>query len=297
MRRARDAEIEHLGAGLAGEEDVRRFDIAMHHPTPMRVGQRIGHAAHELHRALRRGQPALREGLAHILAVQPLHGDIDALRRQAGVVHGDDVAVVEAGRSARFVEKQTIERNTQRCFYVELQSLHRHGARKQRVPGFVDGAQATIGQARFECITADVRQRGPRGYVAMLGRQLQLGAQRIGPWGRQRGHGGCKRSRRNIARTTAWLALKEVKSHAKQLKRRAVRRSYQKRGISPRVNGLSRLRVRWAAVRHARRAARAATSAPRRSPAVLSSTPFTYLWPSVPPKLLANSTASLMATR
>ena len=41
-----------------------------------------------------------------------------------------------------------------------------------------------------------------------------------------------------------------------------------------------------------RRAARAAaTSAGRRSAAALSSTPLTYLWPSVPPKLLASSTA------
>ncbi len=38
-------------------------------------------------------------------------------------------------------------------------------------------------------------------------------------------------------------------------------------------------------------------SSGRSSPAALSSTPLTYLWPSVPPKLLASSTASLMATR
>ena len=47
----------------------------------------------------------------------------------------------------------------------------------------------------------------------------------------------------------------------------------------------------------AQRAARAAaTSTARSSPAALSSTPFTYLWPSVPPKLFASSTASLIAT-
>ncbi len=41
----------------------------------------------------------------------------------------------------------------------------------------------------------------------------------------------------------------------------------------------------------------AATSAGRSSAAALSSTPFTKRWPSVPPKLLASSTASLMTTR
>ncbi len=40
----------------------------------------------------------------------------------------------------------------------------------------------------------------------------------------------------------------------------------------------------------------ACTSTGRRSAAVLSRTPLTYLWPSVPPKLLASSTASLIAT-
>lgn len=46
-----------------------------------------------------------------------------------------------------------------------------------------------------------------------------------------------------------------------------------------------------------RAACRACTSNWRKSPAALSSTPLTYLWPSVPPKLLASSTASLMTTR
>lgn len=50
--------------------------------------------------------------------------------------------------------------------------------------------------------------------------------------------------------------------------------------------------------RGALRAARwAATSAGRSAAAALSSTPLTYLWPSVPPKALASSTASLIATR
>ena len=39
------------------------------------------------------------------------------------------------------------------------------------------------------------------------------------------------------------------------------------------------------------------TSVDRRSAAALSSTPFTYLWPSVPPNALVSSTASLITTR
>lgn len=42
---------------------------------------------------------------------------------------------------------------------------------------------------------------------------------------------------------------------------------------------------------------RAATSSVRSWAATRSSTPFTYLWPSVPPKVFASSTASLITTR
>ena len=41
----------------------------------------------------------------------------------------------------------------------------------------------------------------------------------------------------------------------------------------------------------------AATSVGRNFTASLSSTPLTYLWPSIPPNDLVNSTASLMTTR
>lgn len=41
----------------------------------------------------------------------------------------------------------------------------------------------------------------------------------------------------------------------------------------------------------------AATSSARNTGASLSSTPFTYLWPSIPPNDLVSSTASLMTTR
>jgi hypothetical protein len=166
-----------VGLSLAREEDVGRLDVAMHHAARMRVGQGVGNPAHELGSLHRRRPPAAGEGLAQVAAAQAFHRDVDAVGRQAGVVHGDDVRVAEAGDGARLVEEQAVERQPLGRHQVELQGLDGHRARQQRVPGLVDIAQPALTELALERIAADVLQRGRAGQVVT---RRRLGHRRQG---------------------------------------------------------------------------------------------------------------------
>ena len=157
---ARDAEVQHLGPVAPAQEDVGRLDVAMHDATRMCVGQRVGNTPHQERGLAGAGLPSCGQGLAQVATVQPLHGDVDAVGGKPGVVDRDDVRVAQAGRSARLVEEQAVQQDALGDIDVEMQRLHRHRARQQRVPGFVHLPQASVAERAFERVAADVRQRG-----------------------------------------------------------------------------------------------------------------------------------------
>ena len=172
VRHASDAEVQHLGLVAPRQEDVGRLDVAVHDATRMRIGQRIGDAPHQQRGLGRARPPAALQRLAQVAPAQPLHGDVHAVRRQAGVVDGDDVGVVQPGCGARLVQEQRIERHPRRCVDVELQRLHRDHARQQRVPGLEHGAQAALAELLLQRIAADAGQRGLRGAAGLVGGRI-----------------------------------------------------------------------------------------------------------------------------
>ena len=162
---ARDAEVQHLGLVAPRQEDVGRLDVAMHDAARMGIGQRVGDAAHQHGRSAGRGcQPAC-SAWRRSRPAQPLHRDVHAVGRQAGVVHGDDVRVAQAGGGAGLVEEQRVQRHARGRVDVELQRLHRHHARQQRVPGLEHRAQAALAELLLQRIAADAGQRRLRGGV------------------------------------------------------------------------------------------------------------------------------------
>ncbi len=159
-RHAGDAEVEHLGLRAADHEDVGRLDVAMHDALAMRVGQRVGQALGDARGLHRVGPPAVGQQLAHVLALQPLHGDVHALGRQAGVVHRHDVGVREAGGGARFGEQLRLEHAALgRVEVGDVQHLHRDLPRQQRIERGVHRAEAAAAELVLEQVAADVRQR------------------------------------------------------------------------------------------------------------------------------------------
>ena len=178
---ARDAEVEHLGPVAPTQEDVGRLDVAMHDAARMCVSQRVGNTPHQQRRLAGGGLPAGGQGLAQVAAVQPLHRDVNAVGGKPGVVDGDDVRVAQAGGSARFIQKQAVERDTLAHVDLELQRLHRHRARQQRVPGLVHLPQAALAERALQRVAPDVRQRGAVFDRLVGGRGLAVEDARVGP--------------------------------------------------------------------------------------------------------------------
>src|SRR6185369_8900691 len=117
------AEVQHLGVHAAGHEDVGRLDVAVDDALAVRVGQRVGDAAHDLGRLDRAGAHALQQQVAQVLALQALHGDVDAAVGRAGVEHGDDVRVRQAGRGACLVQEHRVQRLARGRVGIDVQRL------------------------------------------------------------------------------------------------------------------------------------------------------------------------------
>ena len=186
VRDACDAEVQHLGLVALGDEDVGRLDVAVHDAAAVRIGQRIGNAPHQLCRLRRCRLPASGQRLAQVAPAQAFHRDVDAVGREPGVEDRDDAGVVQPGRCAGLVQEQPVERQPRRCVEIELQRLHRHRARQQRVPGLVHRAEPALAELLLQRITANVRQRGCAGSgrrAVEIGRRVGgqgVGRQRVG---------------------------------------------------------------------------------------------------------------------
>lgn len=94
-----DAEIADQHAirtvGVGGEQDVRRFQVAMQQPGPVNLVQALGRFADDAHRALDRQH--LRpppDQLRQIATVDVLHGDPQAALVLAAIVHRHQIRML-----------------------------------------------------------------------------------------------------------------------------------------------------------------------------------------------------------
>ena len=159
---ARDAEVEHARLRAADHEDVGRLDVAMHHALVVRIGQRIGDAAHDQRGLRRRGAPAVLLQLPQVAALEQLHRDVHALLGQPGIEHGDDVRMAQARGSARLVEQPGIDRFALLLGHCQVQRLDRDGARQQRVVRGVHRAEASLAELVLQRIAPDVADGRPK---------------------------------------------------------------------------------------------------------------------------------------
>lgn len=93
----RDSEVEKLGGPVAGDEYVRRFDVAMNHEMLMGEGDRRAHLPKQLE-PLRDVQSPVVAVAVDRDALDELHHEIRrTVVRRAAVVESRDVRVIEAG--------------------------------------------------------------------------------------------------------------------------------------------------------------------------------------------------------
>jgi hypothetical protein len=155
---AGDAEVHHLDGAARGEHDVGGLDVAVDDARAVRVGERIEHARGELQRALGDDLAAVAQHLAQGHALDELHHDVRhghlgrAVLLFAGVVHGDDVRVVEARRRLRLAAETRLERRVAR--QVDAQPLHGDVALQPQVARAPDLGHAAAADDLVQLIAA-----------------------------------------------------------------------------------------------------------------------------------------------
>src|SRR5690606_2064054 len=141
LEAARDAEVRHLRAPLAVDEDVLRLDVAVDDPLGVRGGERAADLDRVGDGLLDRQPPAAADALLQRLALDVLEDDVGVAVVLAGVDDGDDVRVREAGGGAGLAPEALELVRLRRDVAVE--QLDRHPPLQRLVEGPVDGGHAT----------------------------------------------------------------------------------------------------------------------------------------------------------
>ncbi len=97
------AEVEDLHeivyAAAVSQEDIRRFDVAVHDPLLVRFGERTAHLLQDVHRAVRRHWPEVVHELLQVQALEVLHRVVERVSPHAPeVVDRDGIRVAQGGR-------------------------------------------------------------------------------------------------------------------------------------------------------------------------------------------------------
>lgn len=150
-----DAEIGDLDPPAAGQDDVRRLDVAMDDAVLVAVlqpGEQPRHDHRHLIRRQRlpRQQPGTERG-----ALDVLHDDVGELFGLAVVVDADDVGTVQPSGGLGLAAETAAERGVLRILVVQRQRLDRHPAGDGRVPRFVDGPHRAAADTGADLIFAE----------------------------------------------------------------------------------------------------------------------------------------------
>ncbi len=149
-----DAEVQHLGLAVCGDQDVGRLQIAMDHAARVGVLHRIGDARQQLQprRARKaRGMP------------RQVHA-LDVFHRQERVAVGIDIGLDHLGdarvRQAREQFGLAREAGAQPRLVGQCQALDCHLPPRRGLLREIDHAHATAAQLAQHAVTADLARQG-----------------------------------------------------------------------------------------------------------------------------------------
>ena len=139
----RQAEVHHAHPAVAAHHHVVRLEVAVGDALGVSGDQPFARGEEDLEGGLPARARLLLQPLLEGAAFRELHGEEDAIAREADVVHGDHVGVGELGQRLRFLQQPVLELLAQiRAFEVGAQHLHRDLAIEHRVPRGIDLAHA-----------------------------------------------------------------------------------------------------------------------------------------------------------
>jgi len=153
---------------VAGDEDVRRLDVAMDQAGGVRDVERSGDVRDQRDRPLGLERPLAAQKAAQVDAFDPLHRDVEEPAVFAGVEHRDEVGMLEQRGDAALAQEPLAEPGVGGDGRVE--HLERHRA-PLGIAGQVDGSGGALAQQRLDPVTGDLRARRERvghGHRAIL---------------------------------------------------------------------------------------------------------------------------------
>ncbi|MCO5168447.1 MAG: hypothetical protein M9894_19070 [Planctomycetes bacterium] len=169
-----DAEVRDPRHAVRVEEDVRRLEVAVEDPAPVRVLEPVRRLRQHLEGAALVHGPGAPQERVQRLAADQLHGQVADAVGLADVVDRDDVAVREARRGAGLVEEalHVLARGVD----AREERLQGHRALQALVHGLVDGPHAALGDQRRDAVGPHAPPDEPRGrqrLARVLARRLQ----------------------------------------------------------------------------------------------------------------------------
>src|SRR5918996_169290 len=151
-RGAGDAEVHHLHLAIAGEHDVPGLDVAVHQPGLVCGGQSPGHRLDDLCGALRHQGTLVADDVAERPALDVLHDDEMHVALVAGVVHADDVGVVQArcrlGLAAEAAHELVV------VGVLRRQNLDGHGSVEHAIGALEHPGHAALSQEGSDLVAA-----------------------------------------------------------------------------------------------------------------------------------------------
>ncbi len=191
-KRPGDAEVHDLDLAGPCDHHVARLDVAVDDAGAVAVLERVEHAGDDLDRALR-GEPGLlAQQFAQRPALDVLHHDerdpvaVDDVL--AGVVDGDDVAVVERRRGLGLAPEPGLEGGVDRV--VDAQHLDRDDAAQPPVASPADLRHAAAAESLHPA-RSDLRGVAARSFRALSWIVDDAHGTRPGPRRAWRGRAGC----------------------------------------------------------------------------------------------------------
>ena len=141
-------EVHQLHAGR-GEHDVRRLEIAMHDPLPVRLVERVGDLDAAAHRLLERERAAL-QGFVEGPPLEVLHDEVVGVALASDVVKGADVWMRQLGDGPRLAFEALAD--GRRRHEARRQNLDRDGAPEAGVAPAVHLAHAAGAERRDDLV-------------------------------------------------------------------------------------------------------------------------------------------------
>ena len=147
-----DTEVHDARHPRTIKQDVGGLEVAVDNAQRMRLGQGVGHLAHQMGGTCRRHRPTRPQDVVQAAAVDVFEYQVDVAVLFAGIVDGHDVRVMELADGTGFVEQRRTQR---RVGLGKVEGLDRHFPLQLWIPGKIDHALAAASKFPADFETAD----------------------------------------------------------------------------------------------------------------------------------------------